>query len=322
LFTVQRIDVHAHYLSSDYLDLLDRLGGIEPGTGTGRPIVYPDLNADMEARFRVMEKAGVGLQILSVSGLMPYYDDVAKGVEAARYANDMYADLMKRYPGKFAAYAALPLPHTEASLEELRRAIDELGFVGVSFATSVQGRQLGDDIFAPIYEELNRRKSVLFIHPAGLACYSAPIKEAGLLWPLGGTAEDTLCAISLMKSGFTERFPHVRTILPHLGGTLPFLMHRLDRPLRAALPGQRPLQEVARHFWYDSVNGYPSALRCACDAYGADRIVFGSDYPFFRDEAYQWQADYIEQSGLAVADVEAIFSGNTMRLFDGIPLVR
>lgn len=317
---MQRIDVHAHYLSAEYLDLLDRLGGIEPGTGTGRPIVYPDCDADMEARFGVMDRAGVGLQILSVSGLMPYYEDVAKGVEAARYANDMYADLMRRHPGKFAAFAALPLPHAEASLAELRRAIDELGFVGVSFATSVLGKQLGDDAFAPVYEELNRRSAVLFIHPAGLACYSAPIKDAGLLWPLGGTAEDTLCAISLLKSGFTVRFPHVRTILPHLGGTLPFLMHRLDRPVRASLPGQEPLQDAARRFWYDSVNGYPAALRCACEAYGADRIVFGTDYPFFRDDAYQWAADYIERSGLAAADVEAIMRGNALRLFDGIPL--
>jgi predicted TIM-barrel fold metal-dependent hydrolase len=315
-----RIDVHAHYLSKEYLDLLDGLGGIEPGTETGRPIVYPGLSADLDARFSVMERAGVGLQILSVSGLMPYFSDAGKGIQGARYANDMYAELVRAHPGKFAAFAALPLPHVDASLAELRRALDELGMVGVTFATSVLGHNLGDRCFDPIYEELNRRAAVLFIHPAGLACGSAPIKEAGLLWPLGGTAEDTLCAVHMMTAGFTERFPKIRTILPHLGGTLPLLMHRLDRPLRASLPDKQPLETISRKFWYDTVNGYPPALRCACEAYGADRLVFGTDYPFFRDDAYVRAATYIEETGLSAADTEAIFSGNALRLFNEIEL--
>jgi aminocarboxymuconate-semialdehyde decarboxylase len=124
----------------------------------------------------------------------------------------------------------------------------------------------------------------------------------------------------MMKAGFTKRFPRIRTILPHLGGTLPLLMHRLDRPLRAALPDQAPLETVARKFWYDTVNGYPPALRCACAAFGADRLVFGTDYPFFRDDAYVRAATYIEETQLSPADTAAIFSGNALRLFAGLPL--
>jgi 6-methylsalicylate decarboxylase len=313
-----RIDVHAHYLSNDYLDLLDRMGGIEPGTDTGRPVTWPNREADLDARFHVMQQAGVDLQILSVSGLAPYYDSAPKAVEGARYANDMYAELMRAHPGKFSAFACLPLPHIDASIAELARALDELGMAGVTMTTSVLGRHLGDPLFAPLYAELDRRGTILFIHPAGLACGSPPIKAAGLLWPLGGTAEDTLCAVHMMQSGFTVKFPNVRAILPHLGGTLPFLMHRLDRPLRKSLPGGAPLKDVARKFWYDSVNGEPAALRCACELLGIDRIVFGTDYPFFRDDAYKAAADYIVGSGLAAADVEAIFETNPKRLLDGI----
>jgi predicted TIM-barrel fold metal-dependent hydrolase len=315
--TTMKIDVHAHYLTAEYLDLLDGLGGIEPGTATGRPVVFPGLEADLEARFRVMERAGVGLQILSVSGLMPYFADERSSVEAARYANDMYAELVRAYPGKFAAFACLPLPHLDASLAELTRALDQLGMVGVTVATSVLGRNLGDAHFDPIYAELDRRRSVLFIHPAGLACGSAPIKESGLLWPLGGTAEDTLCAVHMMQAGFTARFPQVQAILPHLGGTLPLLMHRLDRFVRAKLPEGATLIEVAKKFWYDTVNGYPPALRCACDTFGSDRLLFGTDYPFFRDDAYQWAADYILQTGLSEGETRAIFTGNAHRLFAG-----
>ena len=310
-----RIDVHAHYLSSEYLDLLDRLGGIEPGTETGRPIVYPGLSADLDARFAVMDKAGVGLQILSVSGLMPYFADVKAGIEGARFANDMYAELVRAHPGKFAAFAALPLPHADASLAELRRALDYLGMVGVSFATSVLGKQLGDPDFDPIYAELDRRGAVLFIHPAGMACYSAPIKEAGLLWPLGGTAEDTLCAVHMMKAGITKRFPRMRVILPHLGGTLPLLMHRLDRPLRASLPDQAPLETVSRKFWYDTVNGYPPSLRLAVETFGIDRLVFGTDWPFWKGEAHQLAADYLTQIGLSAADLARIDTENAKVMF-------
>lgn len=309
-----RIDLHAHYLSKDYLETLDRLGGIEPGLETGRPIVFPGVDADLDARFRIMEKADVGLQVLSVSGLMPYFADRDASVEAARYANDMYAELVRAHPDKLGAFACLPLPHLDAALAELTRALDELGMLGVTLATSVLGRNLGDPHFDPLYAELDRRAAVMFIHPAGLACGSAPIKEAGLLWPLGGTAEDTLCAVHLMTSGFTARFPRIKTILPHLGGTLALLMHRLDRPLRRSLPDQAPLESVARKFWYDTVNGYPPALRCACDAFGVDRIVFGTDYPFFRDDAYQWAADYITKTGLSDAQTRAIFEDNPRAL--------
>jgi aminocarboxymuconate-semialdehyde decarboxylase len=312
-----RIDVHAHYLSSDYLDLLDKLGGIESGTDLGRPVVWPSLNADLDARFKVMAQAEVELQILSVSGLMPYFENEQKAIRAAHYANDMYAELVRAYPRQFSAFAALPLPHVDAALSEMARALDELAMPGITLTTSVMGRDLGDPLFDPIYAELDRRRAVLFIHPSGMACGSAQIVKSGLLWPLGGTAEDTLCAVQMMRSGFTAKFPNVRVIMPHLGGTLPFLMHRIDRPVRKDLPGQAPLQDVARKFWYDTVNGYGPALRCAIEAYGIDRLVFGTDYPFFRDAAYKGAADYILEAGLSPADTAAIFVDNAQRLFDG-----
>lgn len=313
-----RIDVHAHYLSNDYLDLLDRMGGIEPGTDTGRGVTWPNRTSDLDARFHVMQQAGVDLQILSVSGLAPYFEDAGKAAGGARYANDEYAELLRAHPGKFSAFACLPLPHIDESIAELTRALDDLGMAGVTMTTSVLGRHLGDPLFDPLYAELDRRGTILFIHPAGLACGSAPIKAAGLLWPLGGTAEDTLCAVHMMQSGFTVKFPNIRTILPHLGGTLPFLMHRLDRPIRKSLPGGAPLKEVARKFWYDTVNGEPAALRLAVELLGIDRMVFGTDYPFFRDDAYKAATEYVIGSGLSDADVAAIFETNPKRLLDGI----
>jgi aminocarboxymuconate-semialdehyde decarboxylase len=313
-----RIDVHAHYMNNEYLALLEECGNIEPGVASGRAIVYPSHEADLEARFRVMDRAGVDRQILSASGLMPYFANTASGVRTAHYLNDLYAQLVTDHPLRFEAFGSLPLPHIQESLAELTRCLDDLHFVGISLATSVLGKSLGDPTFDPVYAELDRRAAILFIHPAGLACGSAEIRAEGLLWPLGGTAEDTLCAVQLMTSGFTEKYPRVRCILPHLGGTLPFLMHRLERIIRAKLPDKAALASFTKKFWYDSVNGFGPALRCACEVFGADRIVLGSDYPFFRDDDYQWQVDYLASSGLSEADVTAIRDENVRRLFEDI----
>jgi aminocarboxymuconate-semialdehyde decarboxylase len=310
-----RIDVHAHYFSGEYLDLLDRSGGVESTTSPGRRCLWPSPARDIEARFAAMDRAGVTLQILSISGVAPYFADKAVAVAAARLANDNYAELVRAHPGRFAAFATVPMPHVDAALTELRRALDELGAVGVTLSTSVLGKSLADPAFAPIFEELNRRRSVLFIHPAGVACHSPDIMSSGLQWPLGAPFEDTLCAIQLIQAGFPHKYPHMKTILPHLGGTLPMLVHRLDELARRHVDIELNMYDAVKHFWYDTVNGFPPALRLACDAFGTDRILFGTDYPFWRDEAHQLATTYIDEIGLSGAEKAAIFAGNARGIF-------
>jgi predicted TIM-barrel fold metal-dependent hydrolase len=310
-----RIDVHAHYFSGEYLDLLDRSGGVESTTSPGRRCLWPSPSADIEARFDAMDRAGITLQILSISGVAPYFHDKAVAVTGARLANDNYAELVRTHPGRFAAFATLPMPHVDEALEELRRALDELGAVGVTLSTSVLGMSLADPRFAPIFEELNRRGAVLFIHPAGVACHSPDIMSSGLQWPLGAPFEDTLCAIQLIQAGFPTRYPRMKTILPHLGGTLPMLVHRLDELSRRHVSIELNMYDAVRHFWYDTVNGFPPALRLACDAFGTDRILFGTDYPFWRDEAHQLAMTYLHEIGLSDAEKTAIFEGNARGLF-------
>jgi predicted TIM-barrel fold metal-dependent hydrolase len=318
-----RIDVHAHYFSGEYLDLLDRSGGVESTTSPGRRCLWPSPAEDVAVRFEAMDRAGVTLQILSISGVAPYFADRAAAVAGARVANDNYAELVRAHPGRFAAFATLPMPHVAAALDELRRALDELGAVGVTLSTSVLGKSLGDPAFAPIFEELDRRRSVLFVHPAGVACHSPDIMSSGLQWPLGAPFEDTLCAIQLIQAGFPLKYPRMKTILPHLGGTLPMLVHRLDELSRRHVNIELNMYDAVKHFWYDTVNGFPPALRLACDAFGTDRILFGTDYPFWRDEAHQLAATYIDRIGLSAAEKEAIFTGNACGIFgDALPLLR
>jgi aminocarboxymuconate-semialdehyde decarboxylase len=310
-----RIDVHAHYFSGEYLDLLDRSGGVESTTSPGRRCLWPSPNDDVAARFDAMDRAGITLQILSISGVAPYFHDRDAAIAGARLANDTYAELVRAHPGRFAAFATLPMPHVDAALDELRRALDELGAIGVTLSTSVLGKSLGDPHFTPIFEELNRRCAVLFIHPAGVACHSPDIMSSGLQWPLGAPFEDTLCAIQLIQAGFPTRYPQMRTILPHLGGTLPMLVHRLDELSRRHVSIELNMYDAVRHFYYDTVNGFPPALRLACDAFGTDRILFGTDYPFWRDEAHQLAMTYLHEIGLDDHEKHAIFEGNARNLF-------
>jgi aminocarboxymuconate-semialdehyde decarboxylase len=317
------IDVHAHYFSAEYLDLLDASGGIESTTSPGRRSLWPSPSIDLDVRFAAMDRAGVRLQILSISGVAPYFANEAAAVAGARMANDQYAELVRANPGRLAAFATLPMPHVDAALEELRRGLDDLGAVGVTLSTSVLGKSLGDPLFAPIFEELNRRRSVLFIHPAGVACHSPDIMSSGLQWPLGAPFEDTLCAIQLIQAGFPTKYPHMRTILPHLGGTLPMLVHRLDELSRRHVDIELNMYDAVKHFYYDTVNGFPPSLRLACSAFGTERILFGTDYPFWREEAHQLAMTYIHEIGLSEAEKTAIFSGNALGIFgDRLTLAR
>jgi aminocarboxymuconate-semialdehyde decarboxylase len=310
-----RLDVHAHYFSPAYLDRLERSGMRKDITEPGRRTLMPSRSADFAERFDAMDRALVGKQILSPSGVAPYHETEAVAVACAQFVNDEYAALGREFPDRFAAFAILPQPHLEASLREIARALDELGAVGVTMTTSILGRGLGDSHWDPLYAELDRREAVLFIHPAGLACDSPTLVQTGLTWPLGAPFEDTMCVLELMQADFTARFPRIKAIVPHLGGTLPFLMQRLDHMAGRFMAGKGAPSAIARRFWYDTVNGYPPALQMAVVSYGIERLLFGTDWPFWKGAAHQLAADYLGAIGLAPADLARIDTENARTLF-------
>jgi len=310
-----RIDVHAHYFSAPYLELLAGFGAGKDTLEPGYRLLHATREADFAERFAAMDRAGVDKEILSISGIAPYFAEESSAVAGARFANDLYAEIVRAEPGRFAAFGVLPMPHVGASLRELARVLDELDFWGITVTTSVLGTSPADAQFDPIYAELDRRGAVLFLHPAGLACGSHLLKENGLTWPLGAPFEDTMTILEFMQAGFTQRFPNVKMIVPHLGGTLPFLMQRLDHMAQRFMPGKGVPSENARKFWYDTVNGYGPALHAAIATFGIERLVFGTDWPFWKGEAHQLAADYLAASGLDPEDVAKIDSGNLKALF-------
>ena len=270
-----------------------------------------------------MNDAGIDMQVLSPAGRLPYFPKREDAVAAARLGNDLFMEVCRKYDGRFSAFANVPLPHVDAAIEEMGRCLETLGMVGATVGCSVGGRQLDDPEFTPFWAELDRRKAVLFIHPLGIGC---PGSEAyGLTWLVGAPVEDTITALRLVVSGLTGRFPNVKIIVPHLGGTLPFLMQRVDKlgDAKRAREEQLGIDELPstmlKRLWFDTVNTYPAALRCACEAFGADRLVLGTDWPYVEGSKLKRCVTYIEESGLPKTDVEAILDTNAQQLLGLLP---
>lgn len=212
-----RIDVHAHYWTDDYLDQMVGLG--KPDTSAQRGLGAGG-GEELVARLKLMDRAGVDVQVLSAAPQMPYAEDRDKAVPAARFVNDQYAALVERHPDRFRAFAAIPMPHVQDSIAEISRALDELGMVGVAMNTTVLDQALVDSEFEPIFAELDRRGSALYLHPAGNSGCTPLIRDFNLTWMIGAPIEDTISTMQLITRGIPSRFPRMRIINSHLAGAL------------------------------------------------------------------------------------------------------
>jgi 6-methylsalicylate decarboxylase len=308
-----RIDVHAHYWTDDYLDLVAGLGktgtAAQRGTGAGD-------GSELDARLRLMDRAGVDMQVLSAAPQLPYASDPQQARAAARFVNDQYAELVSRHRDRFRAFAATPMPHVGESIAEMGRALDELGMAGVVMNTTVLGRALADPGFEPVFAELNQRKAVLYLHPAGNSACTPLIKDFSLTWMVGAPVEDTISTMQLITRGIPSRYPDVKIINSHLGGALPMLLQRADNQYAWEYPDTPELPSVAaRRMWYDTVgHGHVPALRCAVESFGADRLLLGTDFPYEAGDIFVRAVDYIRASGIPADQAEAILERNAMEL--------
>jgi 6-methylsalicylate decarboxylase len=304
-----KIDVHAHYWTEDYLDLLLDLGKADAGAARG---LGAGGGAELAARLRLMDRAGIEMQVLSASPQMPYAENKWKAARAARFVNDQYAELAERYRGRFAAFAALPMPHLEESVGEMGRALDELGMTGVAMNTTVLGRALVEPDFEPVFAELNRRGAVLYLHPAGNSACSPLIANYHLTWMVGAPVEDTISIMQLITHGIPARYPGVKIINSHLGGALPMLLQRADDQYSWEAPKTPEQPSVAaRRMWYDTVgHGHVAALRCAIGSFGADRLVLGTDFPYENGDLFVRAVNYINDPQIAPDAARAILDQN------------
>lgn len=313
------VDIHAHVSLPAYSAMLSAASIRLPGyrASAARPMVSTSeatLNAGagdeagIRLRLQFMDDAGVDRQVLSPT-VGPYAADSDEAIHAARLVNDTHASLTRKHPDRFSFFAALPLPHVDAALAELERSYKELGAVGAALHCSVGDRSVADESFEPLFAELDRRAGVLFLHPAVNGLCSPLVEDWGLAPTAGAVFEDTVAALHLITRGVPARFPRIKIVVPHLGGALPMLLERLDNQLPMTVTHLVELPSLtARRLWYDTVgHGSAPALRAAAEAFGTERLVFGSDYPVMLPfETYAATVSHLDHAGLAETDVDRI----------------
>lgn len=293
-------DVHAHYYPQRYLELI------------GRPDLPPRAPAalggqDMAERLGLLDQTGIDTQVLSVSQAQPYLPDAAAAAEAAKVANEEYVGLCDAHRGRFLTFAALPLPHVHQALAEIDRAAAIGPVVGFTIGCSVAGRQLDDPMFEPVFAELDRRGAVVFLHPVGHE--ETPwLAGHNLAWLVGAPFEDTAAALRLVLSGFPSRFPGLKFIVPHLGGTVPFLLARVSRK------GADDIRSGLRAMYYDTVSGSAEALASASRIYGASQLLFGTDYPYCDEPQFRHHLSYLNEAGLDTDEQDQIAGGTAAAL--------
>jgi 6-methylsalicylate decarboxylase len=311
-----RIDVHAHYYPAALNDLLERVTG-QPQRRMRGMVRGFSHHVSIDGQLELMDAAGVDCMVMSLGNAPPYYPLVDVATEAARGANELYVELHTRYPRRFAAFIGVPLPHVDAALGELERALQLPGVVGVGLGCTVLGKPLDDPAFDPFIAELNRRKTVLFVHPVG-AGGGPNSEDFSLRWMLASRFEDTIAMARLILSGLTLRYPDIRFIIPHLGGTMPLFLQRMDNV--AERDGWRDKysanvmpSDLARRFWFDTVNEQHSALRCACETFGTQRLLLGTDWPMLPPDKLKHFVDYVPEA-LGADDARQILDVNAARL--------
>lgn len=290
--------------------------------------VDPGFRADMAARLpditglRLpdMDANGIRMQVLSLTTPGIEADpDPARAVRNARYVNDALAEIVAAHPGRFAAFATLPLQDPAAAVAELHRCIDELGFVGTLVNDHIQGRYLDAVEYDPIWAALSELDAPLYLHPGMPAADSWHVLAGrpeldGALWSWQATTGGH--AMRIITSGVFDRHPRARMILGHAGEFLPFQLSRFDSRYATITTTQRLQRRPSEYFGANVVattSGVldPAAIDALVLVLGADTVLFAVDYPYEKTSA---AVSALERSSLSDTDKQKIASGNARRL--------
>ena len=297
----KRLDVHFHVIAPEACQSLSDLGIRQVG---GMPV--PVWNEAEALAF--MDRNRIGFALLSSSDFPIPSTELVSIRRIARVTNDFYAGLIARQPRRFGAFAALPLPDVEASLKEISYALDTLHLDGVMLLSNYEGVYLGDPLFEPVLDELDRRKAVVFIHPG------SPVADPRLRldlpnWLVEYVVNTTRAVTNMVIGGSFSRHADIRFILAHAGGAFPYLMQRLllgyltgyeHLDPQAPLSILQTLQKVfkframMKRFYCDTaLSAFPATLATLNSVIGKSHILFGSDYPYAPEKVLQVSGKFL-----------------------------
>lgn len=299
-----RIDVHHHLMYPGYLD---DAGGRRAGS---------IFKWSPEMSLEDMDRSGIALSVLSLIQPSAVTTDIEKGRRIARTSNEYGAQLARDHRGRFASFATLPLLDSDGALREITYALDTLKADGIGLMTSYQDKYLGDASFAPIWQELNRRKAVIYTHPLSPECCKN-IKSDVPPAVIEYATDTTRTIASLVFSGTAARYPDIRWIFSHSGGTMPFLLsrfarHEIDMKDRAKERMPNGVMHELKKFHYDTAQGnHSGALAALMKIVAPSQVLFGTDFPF-RDGAEE--IDGLAAFQFQPAELRAIERDNALKL--------
>ena len=313
------IDIHAHFFTGEYRAAM-KSAGLD--SVDGFPV--PDWGAD--AAIDLMDRWDIKTAMLSISAPGIDFAPKAEARALTRKINEQNARLMAQYPGRIGGFAVLPLPDVDGALLEVAHALDVLKLDGIVLFTNIGGIYLGDKRFDPLFDELHRRKAVVFVHPVAPPGFD--MDRLGFPAPcVEFPFETTRMIMNMIASGTIRRCPDVRIIAAHGGGTLPFLAHRIARNIvrfGKASPAFT-LEEVMgafRSFYFDlTAVSHPFAIDALLTLAPPERLLYGSDHPFMLSTLIPPAIEFVfSYPKIDEATRKALSNGNALKLFPRLPV--
>jgi aminocarboxymuconate-semialdehyde decarboxylase len=288
-----KLDLHTHFYTDEFFKTINDLPSeFSFGTSSsGQTIItyrgtrffgVTPAMTDVAKRIEDMDRVGIDVEVVSLSTPNVFFTDAEHQPAVARMMNDSYAELIARHPKRFKGFASIPMDAPDAALDELHRAIDTLKLNGVVLLSNIGGKSLTSPGYRPFFEEANRMKLCIFLHPM-IPTNSEAFREY-VLGPIIGFPFDTSLAVARMcYDGMFEELPDIRWIIGHLGGAIPYLMERMDNGFRDFADCRVKIDKLPsvylKRLYYDTVSFSPYTLKMVRDMVGAEHMVMGSDYP-------------------------------------------
>lgn len=318
-----KIDCQSHLFCADLVAMMEKRT-VDPRVYTkdGVRVVQmgdwlrkiPPHYFDVEAKLRAMDLAGVSLTALSINDPGPEWFG-ADGPAVAQLLNDFIAGVVRRHPTRFFGLCVLPLQDIRASLTELDRCVRQLGMKGILLYTNLAGKFPDEPEFRPLFARAVELDIPVLLHPAKPITMEF-VKAYEMTSTLGNMFENTIAITRLLMSGILDEFPRLKLVCPHLGGTLPYIVGRLDHQVNVLKRGPRNLQrspsEYLRSIWTDVVSPLPLAIKFGHEFFGPDRLLYSSDHPWVEPSLI---VECVQEARLPAADEKKLYSLNARQLF-------
>jgi aminocarboxymuconate-semialdehyde decarboxylase len=330
-----KIDLFCHILPPAYFERMTAISA--RGAYMQKRVREIPAMVDLDIRFRMMDQFGDYVQVLSLAA--PPIEALAQPADSpalARLANDTMAETVARHPDRFPGFiASVPMNNVDAALQEIDRALDDLKAAGIQIFTNVNGRPLDDPEFAPIFERMARAERPIWLHPTRTATFADYATEQTskyeLWWAFGWPYETSIAMARIAFAGYYDRFPKLHVITHHMGGMIPYFAGRIgpgldqlgvrtdDEDLTVHLKRlkKRPFDYFKMFIADTALFGARDAMACGLAFFGADQVVFASDFPFDPEKGtFNIRETIRDIDSLDISDTDRkkIYEGNARRL--------